>query len=231
PHTPPHQAQQQPPQQPQGRAARRSAERKRSLSPMALAGIVLVGCVVAGLAAGAGLSGGDGSSGDDKEPIAASDSPSPAEDPVETQAKALDKLLAASNDSRSSVIKAVKNIGICTNLPQAAEDLREAAEQRNGLVTELGELSVDRLPDHKALTASLTSAWKASAAADSHYAGWADQVARKKGCPGGKAKATGRTAMGNQASGEATAAKKKAARLWNPIARDHGLPERQYLDL
>ncbi|WP_327189731.1 hypothetical protein [Streptomyces xinghaiensis] len=225
-------------QAPQGRAARRNAERKRPLSPAALAGIVIGGCVVAGLAAGAALSGGgdDGSGEDDKKPVAASQSagtePSSAADPVKEQAEALDALLADSNNSREAVIKAVQNIGACKNLPKAASDLRDAAKQRNELVTRLGEISVDRLPEHASLTASLTSAWKASAAADNHYAAWADQVASGKGgCKGGKAKVTGQTAKGNTASGRATEAKKKAAALWNPIAKEHGLTERQYLQL
>ncbi|OFA39119.1 hypothetical protein BEN35_27635 [Streptomyces fradiae] len=224
-------------QAPQGRAARRNAERKRPLSPAALAGIVIGGCVVAGLAAGAALSGGDDGSGeDDKKPVAASQSagtePPAAADPVKEQAEALDALLADSNNSREAVIKAVQNIGACKNLPQAASDLRDAAKQRNELVTRLGEISVDRLPEHASLTASLTSAWKASAAADNHYAAWADQVASGKGgCKGGKAKVTGQTAKGNTASGRATEAKKKAAALWNPIAKEHGLTERQYLQL
>ncbi|MBQ0988301.1 hypothetical protein KBZ10_28105 [Streptomyces sp. F63] len=223
---------------PQGRAARRNAERKRPLSPVALAGIVIGGCVVAGLAAGAALSGGGDQSGedDDKKPVAASQSagtePSPAADPVREQAEALDALLADSNNSRDAVIKAVQNIGACKNLPKAASDLRDAAKQRNDLVTRLGRISVDRLPGHASLTASLTSAWKASAAADNHYAAWADQVASGKGgCKGGKAKVTGQTAKGNTASGRATEAKKKAAALWNPIAKEHGLTERQYLQL
>ncbi|MCC9740914.1 hypothetical protein [Streptomyces sp. MNU89] len=224
-------------QAPQGRAARRNAERKRPLSPAALAGIVIGGCVVAGLAAGAALSGGDdGSGADDKKPVAASQSagtePSSAADPVKEQAEALDALLADSNNSRETVIKAVQNIGACKNLSKAASDLRDAAKQRNELVTRLGEISVDRLPGHASLTTSLTSAWKASAAADNHYAAWADQVASGKGgCKGGKAKVTGQTAKGNTASGRATEAKKKAAALWNPIAKKHGLTERQYLQL
>ncbi|KAF4405112.1 chromosomal replication initiator protein DnaA [Streptomyces lycii] len=221
--------------EPQGRAARRSAERRR-LSPLAVAGMVIAGCIVAGLGAGAAMSGGeDDEPGDDKKPVAASeaasDSATPAADPAEKQAKDLDALLADSNDSRSAVINAVKNIGACKNLGQAATDLREAAEQRNGLVTRLSEISVDELPGHEELTASLNSAWKASAAADSHYAAWADQAAGKNGCKKGKAKHTGRTAAGNKASGEATTAKKKAAGLWNPIAKKYGLTERQYIQL
>ncbi|MGP3949331.1 hypothetical protein [Streptomyces sp. 7N604] len=227
--------------EPEGRAARRNAERRRGLSPAALIGIVVAGCAIAGLAAGAALSG----SGDQKNAAknatqstdagAGGDSgqSSPAPDPAEKQAKDLDGLLADSNDSRAAVIRAVENIKTCTNLGQAAEDLRGAAGQRNGLVTRLEKLSVDKLPDHQALTSSLTSAWKASASADNHYAAWADQVAAggKKTCRGGKARVTGHTAAANRASGDATTAKKQASRLWNSIAEEYALTQRQFTQL
>lgn len=151
-----------------------------------------------GIGAGALLSGSGGDdSGDENKPVAATaptaeESPSASADPAKAQAVALDKLLADSNDSRDAVIRAVSNVRTCTNLGQAATDLRNAAEQRNGLVTRLASLPVDKLPNHAQLTAALNSAWKASASADTHYATWADQVAAKKGCPKGQARTTPR---------------------------------------
>ncbi|QIJ63286.1 hypothetical protein [Streptomyces sp. JB150] len=159
----------------------------------------------------------------------ASASPSPSADPAEQQAVALDKLLADSGDSRTAVINAVNDVKSCTNLTQAAKDLRDAAEQRNELVTRLSGLAVDKLPDHAALTTALTNAWKASASADNHYAGWADQVAARKGklCKKGQARSTPQTEAGNRESGTATTQKAQAAKLWNAIARTYGLTERQ----
>ncbi len=125
------------------------------------------------------------------------------------------------------MINAVADVKACRNLDQAAANLRDAARQRNQLVTDLSRLSVDKLPEHEALTTALTKAWQASAAADDHYAAWADQVAGKKGCKKGEARTTGRTRAGNQASGTATAEKTKASKLWNTIAQQHGLPQRQ----
>jgi hypothetical protein len=127
------------------------------------------------------------------------------------------------------VINAVGNVKSCKNLGQAAKDLRDAAAQRNGLVTRLEGLTVDQLPAHAELTTALTNAWKASAAADNHYAAWADQVAgnRKKLCKGGQAKITGPAQAGHKESGTATTEKNKAAGLWNPIARKYTLTERQ----
>ncbi|MGV9244369.1 hypothetical protein [Streptomyces sp. NPDC003710] len=205
--------------------------RTRSRIPL-LAGIG-VGIVVLGIGAGALLSGGGGDGKDNHGTSVAAtgpatDSSSSPADPAKAQAVALDKLLADSGNSRGTVIKAVADVKGCQNLDQAAGALRDAAKQRNDLVTRLSGLAVDKLPGHGELTAALTNAWKASAAADTHYAAWADQVSgNKKGCKKGQARTTGQTAAGNRASGTASAQKAKAAGLWNAIAQQYGLTQRQ----
>jgi hypothetical protein len=206
----------------------------RTGSRLPVIAAVGVGIAVLGVGAGALLAGGGGDDQDDKnQPVSATapatDSGSPAADPAEQQAIALDKLLADSGDSRTAVINAVASVKSCKNLAQAATDLRDAAKQRSQLVTDLKALSVDKLPKNAELTAALTKAWQASAAADNHYAAWADQVAgnRKKLCKGGQARVTGQTQAGNRESGNATTQKKTAAQLWNSIAGTYGLTERQ----
>jgi hypothetical protein len=92
-------------------------------------------------------------------------------------------------------------------------------------------LSVDKLPGHAELTTALTKAWQASAAADNHYAAWADQVAGKKGCHKGQARSTGEVQAANRASGTASSEKAKAAALWNTIADTYGLTRRQPVQL
>ncbi|GGS04888.1 hypothetical protein GCM10010252_49390 [Streptomyces aureoverticillatus] len=213
--------------------------RGRGGSKLPLLAAVGVGIAVLGVGAGAMLSGGGGGDDDkkdDNQPLAAtepaeSDKPSPSADPSKKQAVALDKLLADSNNSREAVIGAVRDVGKCTNLKKAATDLRAAAKQRDGLVGRLSGLTVDKLPKHTQLTAALNKAWKASASADNHYAAWADQVARKKGCRKGHARQTNHSAAGNRASGEATQAKQQAATLWNAIAQQHGLTKRERTQL
>ncbi|MEU6062030.1 hypothetical protein [Streptomyces sp. NPDC047097] len=207
-------------------------------SKVPLIAAVVVGCAVLGLGAGALLSGGE-EPGDDASTgtgTVAAGSPTPdggkgsspaPEDPAKKQAEALDKLLAESNDSRAAVIRSVESIKRCDDLDQAAGDLRGAAGQRRGLVTKLQQLSVDKLPGHAELTSALTDAWQASARADDHYATWADQAKSRKVCKGGQARSTGATAQANKASGEATAAKRKAAPLWNGIAGKYGLTPHQ----
>ncbi|MBA8977751.1 hypothetical protein [Streptomyces calvus] len=207
----------------------------RSGSRVPLIAAVGVGIVVFGVGAGALMGSGDDDGGGDNQTVSATapageeTSASPSADPVREQAVELDKLLADSGDSRNAVIAAVGDVKACRDLGRAAQSLRDAAEQRNQLVTDLSALSVDRLPDHEALTTALTKAWKASASADDHYAAWADQVAGSKGkfCKKGQARTTAQTQAGNRASGTATTEKAKAAKLWNAIAREYGLTERR----
>lgn len=207
----------------------------RTGSRVPLIAAVGVGIVVIGVGAGALLSGGGGGGGDstDKNTNVSATAPatdssgSPAADPARAQAVELDKLLADSGSSRASVINAVADVRKCGNLDKAATDLRDAAKQRNDLVTRLGGLSVDKLPGHAELTTALTSAWKASASADQHYAAWADQVKGKKGCKKGHARTTAETQQGNRQSGVASTQKVKAAQLWNAIAKKYGLTQRQ----
>lgn len=201
---------------------------------------VVIGLAVVGLGVGSLLGDGKPQNNDPgavpSAPAASGGSTAPAGeapvDPGRPQAVQLDKLLADSNDSRESVIKAVEDIKVCKNLDQAASDLRDAARQREELVTRLQELKLDQLPDNARLNAALTKAWQSSAAADNSYAAWADDMNSNKGdkgdkgCKDGKARNTDAAAAGNKASGEATKAKESAATLWNNIATKYGLTKR-----
>ncbi|MGW1843373.1 hypothetical protein [Streptomyces sp. NPDC001966] len=207
---------------------------RRKRPHVTLIAAVVVGCAVVGLGAGALLSGGDDEKGkDDKQSVAAASSPAgepstqAAADPAKPQAEALDKLLADSNDSRAAVIGAVEKTKSCTDLDQAVTDLKGAAQQRRDLVTRLEGLSVDKLPNHAQLTASLTKAWRASAAADEHYANWAGQAKNgKKVCKHGRARTTSETQAATQQSEEASKQKQQASGLWNSIATKYGLTQR-----
>ncbi|MEU2394345.1 hypothetical protein [Streptomyces sp. NPDC007369] len=204
--------------------------------PPAVIAAVVIGLAVVGLGVGALLSDGKVQNND---PAAAAAAPTPSAgssaaaaveapvDPAKSQAIQLDKLLADSNDSRSTVIKAVDDIKSCRNLGTAASDLREAARQREELVTRLQDVKMDRLPNNARLSAALNKAWKASAEADNSYAAWADEVAgEKKGCKDGRARSTDAAEDGNKSSAEATRAKESAATMWNTIAAKYNLTKR-----
>ena len=82
------------------------------------------------------------------------------------------------------------------------------------------------------MSSSLTQAWQASSAADTHYANWAGQAqSNHKVCRGGHARNTTETQAGDRESGTATTEKKKAVKLWNSIAKKYGLTQRQYSQL
>jgi hypothetical protein len=219
---------------------------RRRLSPKVLIGIVVAGCVVAGLVVGGLLNSGGSASANNTPANSATPSAgasasasgtgnSPAgagNDAAKQQAQALDSLLNTSGNSRSSVVNAVGSVKNCRDLGGAASALRTASGQRTGLITKLGSLSVDKLPNHAALTDALTKAWTASAAADSHYANWADQAqSNHHVCKGGTARSTGEAQAANQASGTATEQKKRAVKLWNAIARQYGLTQREFSQL
>ncbi|MFJ3880476.1 hypothetical protein ACIPW5_23825 [Streptomyces sp. NPDC090077] len=240
----PRRAQQpQPPQQPLPQQQQQQQQQQyapppppapaRRIPPAVIAAAVF-GLVVAGLGVGAMLSDGKAQNTDPGAVAPAASgsansgaAPGEAVDPARPQAVQLDKLLADASDSRTTVIKAVDDIKDCKNLAQAAQDLREAAQQREGLVTRLQELKIDLLPNNARLSASLTKAWKASADADNSYADWADGAARDKGgCKDGKAKVTDDAQDGNKSSAEATRSKESAATMWNTIAAKYGLTKR-----
>lgn len=219
---------------------------RRRMSPPVVIGIAVAAVVVVGLVVGSLMSGGGGGGKTDNTAAKSSATPTstapsssasgsgdPAVDSaVKQQAQALDALLKTSGSSRTSVVNAVESIKNCKDLGKASSDLRSASSQRNGLVTQLGGLSVDKLPNHADLTDALTKAWRASAAADGHYASWGDQAAHNHNvCKGGHAHSTNEAQAANRESGTATAQKKRAVRLWNAIAKQYGLTERQYSQL
>ncbi|MFI0188524.1 hypothetical protein ACH4PW_13325 [Streptomyces sp. NPDC017082] len=208
--------------------------RRGGRSRVPLIAAVGVGLIVVGVGVGALLSTGGGKDDtQDADQTVAATSPaaqpsaSPTADPAREQAVALDKLLADSGSSRASVIQAVSDVRGCDNLDRAAASLRDAARQRGQLVTRLNRLSTDKLHAQGHLRDALTKAWQASAAADNHYAAWADQAKGHKGCHKGHARTTGETQAGNRDSGTASQQKAKAAPLWNAIAKQYGLTQRQ----
>ncbi|MCB5178320.1 hypothetical protein [Streptomyces antimicrobicus] len=226
----------QPHQQPQPQPFTPYPEEDVSRRPSApVIAAAVFGLAVIGLGVGTLLGDDAPARNDDPAAVAATPTPGPSSsaagetpvDPARSQAVQLDKLLADSNDSRSSVLQAVEHIKSCKNLDDAASDLRDAARQREEMVTRLGELKIDKLKDSAQLSAALTKGWQSSAAADKHYAAWADELdGKKKDCKDGHAKPSGHAVDGNKASAEATRAKETAATLWNRIATQYGLTKR-----
>ncbi|NJQ08524.1 hypothetical protein, partial [Streptomyces lonarensis] len=149
------------------------------------------------------------------------------------QAAELSGLLAESGESREAVVEAVAAVQECDGIRHARRELSAAGEQRRGLVERLDELTLEALPAHTELTSALRAAWQSSAEADDRFADWAREVRedRRRMCRGGSARHTDNYQQAARASGEASGSKERAAELWNPIAREHGLPEREPTEL
>ena len=198
----------------------------RRFSNRAIAIAAIVACAVVGIGAAALASSG----GSPAASATAAGSPSPsASTPLvaenKVQAQALSDLLATAANGRSAVIAAVSNVTGCQNLTQSQQDLTTAAGLRKQLIQQLGLLQTSQLTDGAQLVSELRTGWQASADADTHYAAWAAQSAAS--CAHShKPKPGGELAQGDAASGTATEAKAKAAKLWNVIAKETGMPER-----
>ncbi|GAA2805143.1 hypothetical protein GCM10010441_32460 [Kitasatospora paracochleata] len=198
----------------------------------AIAAVAVVGILVAVL-----TSGGDGGGSGAKQPVAkasaAQSAPAPAGGAVtpemKAQAQALSDLLGTASASRQAVVGAVASVGKCENLPDAQAKLTSAATQRQDLLTKLGGLKVDLLPDGAKLTQQLQAAWQASATADSEYAAWAGDASA--GCDPAKVKDNPHLKNANDASGQATTAKTQASDLWNAVAGKTGLPTKDKSEL
>jgi hypothetical protein len=136
-------------------------------------------------------------------------------------------LLAQSGTDRGAVIDAVVNVEDCGKaLTRDEATLARAAANRRSLLTRLGTLT-DRSALPATMVSSLTSAWQASAQADSDLAMWtADEIGHA--CH----KKTVLKDPHYQASlgpdNRATTQKQAFTALWNPMAKRDGLPAFQW---
>ena len=138
------------------------------------------------------------------------------------QAQALLTLLSSAADTREVAVAAVVDIEQCQSLPQSVADLDQMGRLRAGMVTQLSRLRTDRLPQQQALVSALDQGWQASQRADDDYARWA-QASVAACADGHHPSATAWKLQGDEASADATAAKQRAAVLWNAVATADGL--------
>ncbi len=143
-------------------------------------------------------------------------------------ATALSALLPQSGGDRADVGAAVVNVESCgKDIPKDVQVFNRAAANRRTLLARLRQL-----PGRSALpagmVADLTGAWQASAAVDAGLARWAqDQVGH---CKKGNTKDANYVAT-IPFDSKATNDKNAFVQLWNPLARQDGLPTRQAGDL
>ena len=141
---------------------------------------------------------------------------------IAEQASGMAQLLADSGADRKQVVTAVQDVIACRRLSRAQSALSEAAAGRRVSRERAAALRTEKLPDGAELKSQLVSALTHSAAADDAYGRWAEAVQRS-GCRSAVMRGPDR-ARGDSESRAATAAKKRVAALWNPIAGRYGKP-------
>jgi hypothetical protein len=145
------------------------------------------------------------------------------------QANGVAQLLSASGRNRQQVVRAITDVIACRRLSAAGAALSEASAARAVSRERADALRVDGLPSGPALKTELISALAHSQAADDAYGRWAESVGRS-GCRSAAMHGADRS-RGDAESKGATAAKKRVAALWNPVARQYGHPAVSYLTI
>ena len=137
-------------------------------------------------------------------------------------ATSLAALLAQSVTDRDTVNAAYNDVKSCgQNLSGDVQTFRHAATSRTQLLGKLASMP-GRSALSPAMLGDLTSAWRASLAADNDFAAWAkDQV--KQGCSAPGNLLDPHYVAANGPDLQATASKRAFIRLWNPVARSYGL--------
>jgi hypothetical protein len=130
---------------------------------------------------------------------------------------------------RSAITAAVTDVSQCgPSLNQDPKTFNSAAASHQQLLSRLSSLA-GRSALPAAMLQSLTSAWQASAAADSDLGRWAqDEVS--KGCLQNDQADTNLQAAAGP-DGQATTEKKAFVSQWNPIASQYGLTPYQWNQL
>jgi hypothetical protein len=127
--------------------------------------------------------------------------------------------------SRTHLGNAISEVDACGDVASALTALRRVARERQSQRERAQGLAVDGLPDGPALQQALVDALTYSGDADDAYAAWA-QHAVNVGCGRDR-----NWSDGNSLSESAQKAKRDFVRLWNPIAKQFGLPTRTTGDI
>ncbi|MFC0864028.1 hypothetical protein ACFHYQ_17165 [Sphaerimonospora cavernae] len=163
------------------------------------------------------------------DPSESAESESEAGTTAYGQAAAIDALLDRSEPSRGALQRAINQILRCSGVSKGVSAIEKVTRQRGEQAGQAKKLDVDALDDGYELKDTLVRALTASHRADKAYLKWAKRF-RASGCRG---RTVGDSAFdaGNRASESATAAKTEFVYLWNPIAREHGLPTRREAEI
>jgi serine/threonine protein kinase len=159
-------------------------------------------------------------------PSAASSPSGPAT--ASQQAAALATLLTSSGAARTALHNAVNQVGSCTNLSGAVNELQAVVNQRAGQYGRASALPASALPDGPQVKSKLIAALGSSLTADRDYLSWARQQLADGCTPTGQSSAY-RAAF--SASQRADAAKQAFVQVWNPVAARYGIAQESPRDI
>lgn len=142
---------------------------------------------------------------------------------AEAQARVLDALLADSGGSRTGLGSALDQLRSCRGTATGLATLQRITAARREQVTQAGVLGTAELDRGDAVRERLIRALTASFDADEAFLAWATR--QEAGCDRNWSTDEDYR-RGLTFSEEATIAKRSFVRLWNPLARRYGLPER-----
>ncbi|MFF3446261.1 hypothetical protein ACFYXJ_03850 [Streptomyces sp. NPDC002667] len=172
---------------------------------------------------------------DPSAPSGSDVSPSASQLSPEDIARQVDGLLEENAPQLGRVGNAITAGSSCSHgakpVEDAREELLEVAVKRDDLARRVDLLAPQADGDLAEALGDLSTAWTASAKADRGYASWVSQTVDYinefgiTGCGHSETRNLGDLPTTHDA--EATAAKRHFAALWNPIARQYGLTERE----
>ncbi|WP_285496573.1 hypothetical protein [Actinomadura sp. NBRC 104425] len=173
-----------------------------------------------------------------QQPVANAASPSPAQTAsapkqkpttqaaatMQSQAKEVNAILAASRDTHNQLKRAVGAAGSCKTLPQAMAGFQTVKTRRTNQLRRTQALKLDKVPNGERLRASMQQAFQASLQADQALITWGQRAQRN--CRGKPRPAVSRASGRVAAERKAIIAKRRLVAIWNPIAKKAGLPHR-----
>jgi serine/threonine protein kinase len=135
----------------------------------------------------------------------------------------LGSYLTQSASVRSSIQGTITAVQACSETPASGEaTIQQAIDTRQRILSGLRTLSPATLPHGAQLISELSAAMQNSVNADRDYQSWmADSGGSGGGCASSSAQDSNYQA-GQDASGQATAAKDKFLTIWNPMAPGYG---------
>ncbi|MCO5968774.1 hypothetical protein [Actinoallomurus soli] len=167
--------------------------------------------------------------GQPSSPGTGESSPEAGESPSDSpgQANAVNAILSAGKDAHDRLSVSLTT---CDDLVAAIPVFQEVVQDRQGELTQVRQVTTDRLPGGAELKQAMIDAYTSSLDADKAYLAWA-QEAQTQGCDGEDLPQSANHDAAMAANDEAGPAKRRVVALWNPIAQSQGLPTYQWNEL